>query len=216
MDPFRACLAFGPLAIYVLLLGLINLSRRPLLVSGTRDAAALGLALAGFVLIGPFELFLPDASAARIGPFVWALLAAFYGLCLVLVLLQLRPRLVIYNMSTDELRPVLADLVAELDPDARWAGDNLTLPGLSVQLHVDSIPWMRNISLVASGWHQNYLGWRRLELALAAALREVRSVRRWQGLVFLIPAINILLMLIAVVVIDPQALAQAMFDMLRF
>ena len=34
MDPFRVCLALGPVAIYLLLLGAINLSRRPLLVSG--------------------------------------------------------------------------------------------------------------------------------------------------------------------------------------
>ena len=39
MDPFRLCLALGPVAIYLLLLGAVNLSRRPLLVSGVRDAA---------------------------------------------------------------------------------------------------------------------------------------------------------------------------------
>ena len=33
MDTFSACVAFGPLAIYLLLLALINLSRRPLVVS---------------------------------------------------------------------------------------------------------------------------------------------------------------------------------------
>ena len=39
MDPFRLCVALGPVAIYLLLVGTLNLFRRPFLVSGTRDAA---------------------------------------------------------------------------------------------------------------------------------------------------------------------------------
>ena len=34
MDPFRLCLALGPVAVHLLLLGAVNVSRRPLLVSG--------------------------------------------------------------------------------------------------------------------------------------------------------------------------------------
>ena len=49
MDPFRLCLALGPVAIYLLLIGAINMFRRPFLVSGTRDTATLGLALSGFL-----------------------------------------------------------------------------------------------------------------------------------------------------------------------
>ena len=69
------------MAIYLLLLGMINLSRRPLLVSGGRDAAALALAITGMVIVGPFELFLPQASVVRYGPYVWVMVLTFYGLC---------------------------------------------------------------------------------------------------------------------------------------
>ena len=55
-----------------------------------------------------------------------------------MVLLTLRPRLVVYNIFIDELRLVLADLVERLDPDGRWAGDSLVLPGLGVQVYLDS------------------------------------------------------------------------------
>ena len=55
-----------------------------------------------------------------------------------LVLLVLRPRLVIYNISVDQLRPILAELVEQLDSEARWAGDSLALPALGVQLHLDN------------------------------------------------------------------------------
>ena len=59
MDTFSACVAFGPLGIYLLLLGRINVSRRPLLLSGTRETLALGLALFGLVTVGPMQLFMP-------------------------------------------------------------------------------------------------------------------------------------------------------------
>ena len=67
MDPFRLCLALGPVAMYLLLLGAVNLSRRSLLVSGVRDAAALALAVSGMVVVGPMELFFPFESAVKLG-----------------------------------------------------------------------------------------------------------------------------------------------------
>jgi len=45
MDTFSACLAFGPIAVYLIALGAINLSGRPLVVSGTRETISLGVAL---------------------------------------------------------------------------------------------------------------------------------------------------------------------------
>ena len=212
MDPFRLCLALGPVAVYVLLLGAINLSRRPFLVSGTRDAAALGLAISGFVIVGPIELFFPEAAAMSFGAFVWVLLLAFYALCLVLVLLLLRPRLIIYNISADQLRPILADLVDQLDPDARWAGDSLALPGLGVQLHLDNLAAMRNVSLVSVGPNQNYLGWRRLELELAAALSRAEVSRNPRGASLIGAGVLIIALLILAVARDSQAVAQTLFD----
>ena len=215
MDPFRLCLALGPLAIYVLLIGAINLFRRPFLVSGTRDTAALGLAVSGLVIVGPVELFLPVTASLRFGTFVWVLLIALYALCLVLILLSLRSRLVIYNISRDELRPILSDLVAELDSEARWAGDSLVLPNLGIQLYLDGLAAMRNVSLVATGTNQNYQGWQRLGQALGAALSEVR-VRRNPHALALVGAGGLLVLAVVLAIAqDPQAVAQALFDMLR-
>ena len=215
MDPFRLCLALGRLAIYVLLIGAINMFRRPFLVSGTRDTAALGLAVSGLVIVGPVELFLPVTASLRFGTFVWVLLIALYALCLVLILLSLRSRLVIYNISRDELRPILSDLVAELDSEARWAGDSLVLPNLGIQLYLDGLAAMRNVSLVATGTNQNYQGWQRLGQALGAALSEVR-VRRNPHALALVGAGGLLVLAVVLAIAqDPQAVAQALFDMLR-
>ena len=215
MDPFRLCLALGPVAVYLLLLGGINLSRRAFMVSGTRDAAALGLAISGLVIVGPIELFFPEAAAISFKGYVWLLLLAFYALCLVLVLLLMRPRLVIYNISVDQLRSILGDLVEQLDAGARWAGDSLVLPSLGVQLHVEGVASMRNVSLVSVGREQDHAGWRRLELALAAALEEVQVARNPRGASFLSAGVLIILILVIAIARDPQAVARELFDMLR-
>lgn len=176
------CIALGPLAVYLFLLGVINFGRRPLIVGGGRDTAALGVALSGFVLFGPMALLMPMAAASRFGHWIWPLLAGLYVLIVTLIVLVGRPRLVIYNMTADRLRPILADLVTHLDSHARWAGDTLWLPQLGVHLHIESFPAMRNVSLVAIKAEQPLEGWQRLEHALSAELREVEVGRNLRAL----------------------------------
>ncbi len=212
MDPFRLCLALGPVAMYLLLLGGLNLSRRPFLMSGVRDAAFLALAISGLVIVGPIELFFPFEAASRYGPPVWLLLLVLYALCVLLVLLLLRPRLVIYNISVDRLRPILAELVKRLDPEARWAGDSLALPALGVQLYVDGFPAFRSISLVSVGGNQSQPGWRRLDAALRDALTRVEVVRNLKGLNLIGTALLLIALIALAVVQNPQAVVQSLWD----
>jgi hypothetical protein len=212
MDPFRVCLALGPVAMYLLLLGAVNLSRRPLLVSGARDAAALALAVSGLVIVGPMELFFPFEAAMRFGQHVWLLLLALYAMCVVLALLLLRPRLVIYNMSADKIRPFLADVVDRLDSDARWAGDSLVLPGLGVQLYLDNFAALRSTSLCSAGGNQNQQGWRRLETALADALGREEVARNLRGLILFGVGLLIVAGIIGVIAQNPQAVAESLLD----
>lgn len=215
MDPFRLCIALGPVAIYVLLLGAINLSRRPFLVTGMRDAGALALGLSGLLIVGPIELFFPTALAVRFGPFSWVLMAGMYVACLIPVLLLVRPRLVIYNISMDRLRPILAELVPQLDADARWAGDSLALPKLGVQLHVDNTPAMRNVSLSALGPGQSPVGWRLLERRLAEALAEARFERNPRGVSLIVVGLLLLWVLCREIAVDPETAYQALFKVFR-
>jgi len=215
MDPFRLCLALGPVAMYMLLLGAINLSRRPLLVSGLRDAATLAVAVSGLVVIGPMELLLPVEAAIRYGPFVWLLLLALYVMCVVLWLLVLRPRLVIYNVSVDKLRPILAEVVNQLDAEARWAGDSLTLPAVGVQLYVDGFAAMRSVSLVSAGSRQNHAGWRRLETALEAALAREEVARNPRGISLVGVGLLLIVIVIWAIAQNPQAVAQSLLDIAR-
>jgi hypothetical protein len=212
MDPFRVCLALGPVAMYLLLLGAVNLSRRSLLVSGVRDAAALALAVSGLVVIGPMELFFPFESAVKLGSYVWLLLMALYVMCVVLWLLLLRPRLVIYNASADKLRPILADVVGQFDSDARWAGDSLAIPGLGVQLYMDHFAPLRTVSLISAGGNQNHAGWRRLEIALRTALAREEVSRNPRGLSLIAAGLLCIAGIVLAIAHNPEAVARSLLD----
>jgi hypothetical protein len=215
MDPLHLCIAIGPLAAYLVMLGLVNLSRRPRTASGTLDRIGLGIALSGLVIVGPIELFLPQAAADHYGPFVWFLLLGSYSLCVTLWLLTARPRLVVYNAPADQVRPVLETVVARLDSDARWAGDSLLLPQLGVQLHLEYYPALRNLSLVAIGERQSYTGWQRLHRELAAALRQVEVRPSMAGAMLLLAGLAGIALPVASAMLHRQAVAEKFWELLK-
>lgn len=215
MDPLRVCIALSPLAAYVLLLGLINLSSRSLVTTGGRDLAALGLGISGLVIVGPMELFFPELAVELFGPYVWLLLLGLYALLVVFLTLVLRPRLVIYNMTIEQLRPALANVVKDLDTDARWAGECLVLPRLGVQLHVEPFQAMRNVQLVSSGPHQSFAGWRRLERALVQTLRGAASPPNPYGFSLAFFGLLMVALITFAIVSDTAAVDQAFWEMLR-
>jgi hypothetical protein len=204
----------GPLAIYFLLLGLVNLSRRPWLITGGRDAAALGAAVSGLMIVGPVRLFVPEQAMAR-GPFAWLLILALYVLCVTLLALLLRPRLVIYNITLEQLRPVLGEAAAALDPDARWAGASLALPRLGVSLYVEPSPAMRNVQLIAAGPRQNFAGWRHLEVALWSGLRQTAVAPNPFGASLILFGLAMISLAAYQTISQPQAVAAALREMLR-
>ncbi|HUE74489.1 MAG TPA: hypothetical protein VMP01_26635 [Pirellulaceae bacterium] len=214
-DPLHQCIAFGPLVVYLLILGTINLGRRPLVTTGARDTAALGIAISGFVAAGPMELFLPEMTAALLGGWIWALLMTFYLLCLLLVVLLMRPRLVIYNATVEQIRPVLADVVARLDEQARWAGESLVMPNLGVQLHVDALAVLKNVQLVSTGPMQNIAGWRRLEDELARELKQVKGLPNPYGISLITVALLLGALVLYWIYRDPAGVQQALSEMLR-
>ena len=215
LDPLRLAIALGPLAVYLLVLGVVNLSSRPLVTTGARDTAALGVAVGGLAIVGPMELFFPENAAVHLGGWVWLVLLAFYALCVTLLILLMRPRLVIYNVTCDQLRPILAEVVTDLDRQARWVGDSLILPALQVQLYLEPFGAMKTIQLVSAGPRQSHGGWRRLERALAPALQQLRGTPNPYGLSLILFGLA-MMVLVAVAVLDnPQAVALQWQEMLR-
>jgi hypothetical protein len=216
VDPFRLAIALVPVGAYALVLAMINARRRPFLTSGGSDLTALGVALSGLMFIGPLELFRPEAATREFGNYIWVFLILFYWLCLLLVVLLARPRLVIYNISIEELHPVVAEAAGRLDPEARWAGNHLTLPKLGVQLHLDSFDAMRNVSLVSSGSRQNIDGWRRLSRELSRSLASMRVKRNSRAIGLLLVSVILLSVSVAQLLNNPVATLEAMGEVFAY
>jgi hypothetical protein len=215
MDPLHAAIALFPVAMYLLIIGAINLSPRPFVTTGARDAMALGIAISGCMVAGPMELFLPEPAAAAYGVWVWVMMLACYALTVVFIALMLRPRLVIYNVALDQLMPVLEETIAKLDPQVRTIGNTITSPGLGIQMSVESQPVIKNVQLVSAGPHQSQSGWRRLALALVPALRSLRGTPNPYGASLVTFGILLAGLVSLLLVRDPAGVQQALAEMLR-
>ena len=142
LDPFSLLIAVVPVAVYVGWIAAVRLSGRYLVTTSSRDAAALGLALFGFVAIGPAQLFFPNSAATVFGPRVWLAIAVLYALCLTLVTLSLRPALVVFGRTPSEVYGPLLAACRVLDESCE--GDEQTLsvhlPTVGVRLRCDGMP----------------------------------------------------------------------------
>lgn len=215
MDPLHFCISVAPLAVYALMLAILNMTGRPFVTTGARDVAALGIGVCGLVVAGPMELFFPEGAAARFGPYVWLLLIVFYGLCVSLTVLLMRPRLVIYNITSEQLRPLLTDVAIQADSNSRWTGDALIIPRLGVHVQIEAVDWLRNVQLVAAGNKQNFDGWATIEAELKKAVTQVKVGPNALGLAMLALSGLLAVSSAAWMLLDPPAVAQALDDMLR-
>lgn len=163
--------ALVPPGLYLLAVAARHLRRRPTAVAGAWDLVLLAAALTPLLLVGPLELLQPPGIR---GPWRLLLTLVFVALLVALALLAARPRLVVYNVSLEQLRPVVAHVAAALDPGARWAGETVALPGRDVQVHLDGRGSMRSVSLVAVGSRTSPESWADFTRRVRAAVRRVR------------------------------------------
>ncbi len=215
MDPLRFAIAAAPLGVYFLLMGLINLRSSPFVTTGARDIAALGIGISGLIAVGPMELFFPEAASRSLGYVVWILLFAFYGLCVALLVLLLRPRIVIYNSRPERIRSVLSELAFKVDNRSRWIEDTLILPSLNVKLNVEGSIFGNNTQLVSIGNRQGLEGWRTIEKKLKKALVSHEKTAGSIGIAFIV-ASALLVSASAIWMVNKQnEVAQAFLEMFR-
>lgn len=162
--------ALVPPGLYLVVIAARHLGRRPTAVSGAAEVALLAAALAGLVLVGPMELLQP---AGVRGPWRAVLSVVLVALAAALALLATRPRLVVYNVSLEQIRPVIAQVATMLDPSARWAGETVALPARDLQVHLDARGSMRSVSLVAVGTRSSPESWTEFTRGVRAAVRRV-------------------------------------------
>jgi hypothetical protein len=164
IEPFTLLLALLPLIAYLLVFSLIRLSGRALVTTGGRDTAALSVAIAGLLAVGPAELFFPTAAANVFGPGVWFAVAAFYGLSVTLIVLSCTPKLVVYGRTPEEIFEPLLAAARQIDSEARGERHALQvlMPSVGVHLRID--------------------GQRSLDYARVLAFEPHVSLRVWNGL----------------------------------
>lgn len=164
-------LALAPPAVYFLAIGVCHLRRRPAAIAGGWDGLVLALAVVAAVVAGPFDLLLPPALDRVVRGGLGLISFVLAALC---VHLATRPRLVIYNATLEQVRPIVAEVAAALDPAARWAGETVALPGRDVQVHLDGRSGMRSVSLVAIGSRTGSEGWAEFSRRTRRAVRQLR------------------------------------------
>jgi len=173
-------IAIVPLGCYLLGLAWAHLRRRPLAVSGVFDGAMLAIAVSGLAMVGPLALLMPVTGGS---PWSWPVLAVLFALCVAVCVLVSRPRMVVYNITVDQFRPLVAEVVSSLDPTARWAGESAALPERGFQLHIEGNGSLRTVSVVNVGERSSPEGWGEFTRRLRRAVRGL-PVRRspWGGL----------------------------------
>ena len=174
-------IALLPLALYLLGLAWAHLRRRPLAVSGVFDVAMLAAGVSGLAVVGPLALLVPVTGGS---PWSWPVLAFLFVLCVAICVLVSRPRMVVYNITVEQFRPLVAEVVSALDPKARWAGESAALPDRGFQLHIEGNGPLRTVSIVNVGERSSAEGWGEFTRRLRRAVRLLRVRRSPWGSLF--------------------------------
>lgn len=199
-------LALVPLGGYLMALGWIHLRRRPVVVPGILDLAALAAGVSGMVLAGPLALLQPAVGTAA-----WATAMLLGSLVLIVAggLLATRPRLVVYNVTVDQLRPILAEVVGRLDASARWAGESVVLPAQGLQVLLDGRGLGRAVSVVAVGTRSSPEAWSEFARRVRRAARKLRVRRNPWGAAAVLAGAGLLATALAWAVLARQPAAPA-------
>ncbi|MFO1066412.1 MAG: hypothetical protein U0892_21345 [Pirellulales bacterium] len=183
MNGLHFAIAAVPLAMYLLLMGSVHLRAKPLVTTGWRDMAALGIAVLGLVAIGPMQLFFPTYAGARFPGLVWIALIVLYGLCLLLIILNCRPKLIVYGIAESDFYLSTLNAAKRVDPSSHWEGQILNLPGLGMQLVEESTGSRTTFQITGVGGLQSIQTWMAFEQAVVEECRCVSGVRHpgWAG-----------------------------------
>lgn len=204
MSSVHFAIAAIPVAVYFILVGGLRLRTRPLVTSGWRDTLTLGMAASGLVAIGPMQLFFPTQAAARMHSWVWLALLVLYILGLVMLLLSCKPRLVSYGMNEQQFHAVLLSSAQQVDADAAWHGDVLTLPNSGIQLALEPSGTFRVHQVVHVGLLHNLQDWLKLEKAFVQSGAAVRCPRSTAGWPFVLGGLLLLAFAVAPVLSNPN------------
>jgi hypothetical protein len=122
---------------------------------------------------------------------------------------------VVYNVTSEQLYPLLEEVLAQHDKQFRWIGTTVVSHALGLQFYVEVYAPLKNVQLVASGSHQSLDSWHKLEVDLRKALRSAAGTPNPWGASLISFGVLIAGMITWLLADDPSGVQQALNDMLR-
>ena len=172
MSFFSPTTALMPIAIYLIYLGTLNLSRRPRALLGAIDSLALSIGVSGLVIIGPLQMLLPSTAMVRFGENVWYPMVLLYFFGVTWLLLLSRPRLVIYGIRSHTFQMCLSSVLTR----NQWSADQneniVRIHELGIDFEVCVFPMMQNVILRPVQSQQSLGVWRKLRAEMTTELQE--------------------------------------------
>lgn len=133
----------GPLALYFIVLGLVNSQRHPRLVSSRTDFVTLTVVFMP-MLLWPVPFLVSHGLWWMLGLGVAVVCGAFSAL-----LPRPHAGWVVYHTTEAETRTIVQHAVRRLGWDARWSEGDLILPEANVRLRCGAFPWLGSVSIHA-------------------------------------------------------------------
>ena len=139
----RVASVIAPVAMYFLILGLLNSRRRPQILSGRLDFTLLIGALCPLLIVP--ALHAVGVSAISVG------LAIAAVVCAISVLAPSSGSWVIYNVSPPQAKRGIRLALRGMGQKWRMDGDAFVLDSRQGRIHVSSFPMLRNVTIRFSG-----------------------------------------------------------------
>jgi hypothetical protein len=183
MNAFSLVIVLVPLGAYFFLLALLFSGKHPYVVSGGRDFILLAIAMLGFVIIGPFQLFFPIAAFNSVGGMVWIALLILYAFIIVYCVLQLQPRCVIYGIHANDAQSHLHSALAEKGIEVEWLGNTFKIDAWNIQGIVEQAGYWPTAQLICLSKNRDtILAWWQMQKIFAKHLTRIPRARSYAGL----------------------------------
>ncbi|MEM9369161.1 MAG: hypothetical protein AAGD07_24530 [Planctomycetota bacterium] len=211
-DAFALAVAIIPLSSYLLVLGTIRVLGKTLVLTGARDWVALFMAMSGFVVIGPVELFFPRAAAAILHGYVWIPILILYVLIMLLVCLTSRPRIVVYGRSPEQVFEALRQVGSETGGLVKVEPESgiLVLDGPKVHMRVEGIRMHDATSVLFLESQVLPSTLENLTTALQRKLTGTGVIRPRQGWGMLLSSLASLGILVAIAASEPSQMVASL------
>ena len=185
MHFFSTLTALTPCSLYLLFLGIINLSQKTRMLTGRQDLIALSFGVSGLVIVGPLQVLLPQAGIIRFGIHVWYPLVVLYIFGVLWLVILSRARLVLYNVNQDDFAGILSHLMEREEWTDLRHGNVVQISELGIQFEILPVVPMKNITLRATHTEQSTAGWQGLHQSLQKELESHHSLRNGLGWIYI-------------------------------